>query len=92
MEIAMEKLKKLLKQNVNIIFVCLFELVVGILMLVDPDGFTSAVIIIGGIVLMGAGLYSSVRYFREEQTKAASGQLLMMGLVFIFAGAFCVFR
>ena len=72
MEIIMEKLKKVLKQNVNIIFVCLFELIVGILMLIDPDGFTSAVIIIGGIVLMGAGLYGT----RESGYKQNSGDLI----------------
>ena len=49
-------MKKIIKQNANILFVCLFELVVGILLLINPDAFTSAVIVIAGIVLMAAGL------------------------------------
>ncbi len=83
---------KALKRNINILAVCIFETIVGILLLINPDAFTSAVIVIAGIVLMAAGLYSSVRYFKEDPAKASVGQLLMMGLMLLLAGAFCVFR
>lgn len=83
---------KALKKNINIAAVCVFEILVGIFLLVDPDAFTSAVIVIAGIVLMAAGLYSSVKYFKEDAVKASSGQLLMTGLSLLLSGAFCVFR
>lgn len=85
-------MKKLLKQNVNFLAVCLLEIIVGVLLVIDAKSFTSAVIVIGGIALMAAGLYSSVRYFKEDAATAAQGQLLMIGLLLLLFGAFCVFK
>ncbi len=85
-------MKGIVKQNINIIFVCLLEILIGVLLLVDANAFTAAVIVICGIALMAAGLYSSVKYFKESALVAASGQLLMIGLMLLLSGAFCVFR
>lgn len=85
-------MKKIIKQNINFLAVCLFEIIVGVLLLIDPTAFTSAVIVICGIALMAAGLYSSVRYFKEDAKIAALGQLLAIGLALLLFGAFCVFR
>lgn len=85
-------MKKFLRQNVNFLAVCIFEIVFGVLLLIDPDAFTSAAIVISGVALMAAGLYSSVRYFKEDAEEAAKGQLLMIGLLLLLFGAFCVFR
>ena len=85
-------MKNMIKQNINIIFVCILEILIGVLLLVDANAFTAAVIVICGIALMAAGLYSSVKYFKESALVAASGQLLMIGLMLLLSGAFCVFR
>ena len=83
---------KALKQNGNTIIMFLIEVVVGILLLVDPLNFTSGIIIIAGIALMVCGLVSVIQYFRCEPQEAAVGQLLAKGLIFLLAGAFCTFN
>lgn len=76
--------------NLGGILMCLFEILVGILLLVDPVGFTSGIIIAAGAALCLMGLYSAFSYFRTEAAVAAQGQLLFRGLVLLLAGAFCV--
>lgn len=83
---------KYVKQNVSNIIVCLFEAVVGILLLVDPVGFTSWILVLFGAALMVAGLLSIIRYFRTPAMEAAVGQLLVKGLVLLVAGGFCAFN
>ncbi len=80
---------KTLKQNGNAIIMCIIEVVVGILLLVNPVGFTTGIIIAAGIALMVDGLLNVIRYFRSSPMEAAAGQLLMRGLIALLAGAFC---
>jgi len=68
------------------------ELIIGILLLVNPVGFTSGIIIAFGIVLMIMGISKTIQYFRTEPEKAAVGQSLVKGLLMFFAGAFCGFN
>lgn len=72
--------------------VCLFELVTGILLLVDPAGFTSGIITAFGVVLMVFGVGSVIGYFRAEAADAAKSQALVKGITALLAGGFCVFR
>jgi len=81
---------KALKQSGNAIIMCIVEVVIGILLLVNPMGFTAAIIISAGIALVAAGLFNIVRYFRSGPEEAAVGQLLMKGLVSLLAGVFCI--
>lgn len=81
---------KSLKQNINGIFFCLFEILVGILLLIDPIGFTSGIIIVSGIIMMLAGLVSVIKYFRTDPQDAATSLLLVKGLASLLAGSFCV--
>ncbi len=83
---------KTLKLNGNAIIMCIIELAAGILLLVDPVGFTSGIIIAAGIALMVDGLLNVIRYFRSSPAEAAAGQLLMRGLLALLAGAFCTFN
>ncbi len=83
---------KTLKQNGNAMLVCIIEVVVGILLLVNPVGFTAGIIVAAGIALMLDGLLNVIRYFRSSPVEAAAGQLLMRGLVALLAGAFCAFN
>lgn len=80
------------KENANSIALCLFELIVGILLLINPIGFTSGIITITGLVLMAFGIIEIVKYFKESLVEAAIGQTLVKGLVFILAGGFCTFK
>ena len=80
------------KEQAGGIFICIFELVAGILLFVNPVGFTSAIIIMTGIVLMVLGLAEIVKYFRTNAKEAALGQILVKGLLAFLAGAFCAFQ
>lgn len=83
---------KFLKEHTNDIVLCLFELIVGILLLINPAGFTTWIIMIAGIVLMILGLVEVVRYFRTSALEASLGQTLAKGLIFLLAGGFCAFK
>lgn len=80
-----------LKKNLSGILMSIAELVIGILLLVDPVGFTSGIIMAFGIVLMVLGVVSIVKYFSAEPEEAAIGQLLTKGMIQVLAGAFCAF-
>lgn len=82
---------KTFKQNGNTIVMLLIEVVVGVLLLIDPLNFTSGIIMIAGIALMLCGLVSVIRYFRCDPREAAVGQLLAKGITFLLVGAFCIF-
>lgn len=69
----------------------LFEIFVGILLLVDPVTFTSGIIMVLGAILLFVGLICVFKYFRAEAAAAALEQNLLKGLVALAAGAFCVF-
>lgn len=81
---------KTIRQNINGIILCLFELVVGILLLINPVDFTTGIIIAAGIALVVLGVISVVKYFRADPVEAAASQTLMIGLIELLAGAFCV--
>lgn len=83
---------KILKEHANGIVLCLFELIVGTLLLINPVGFTSWIIMIAGIVLMVIGLVETIRYFKTSAKEAAVSQTLVKGLLSILAGGFCTFR
>lgn len=83
---------KFLKTNFGGIVICLFEILVGILLLMNPVAFTSGIIVGAGIVLMCGSLVSIVKYFRTEPEEAAKSQTLVKGLVALLAGAFCAFK
>lgn len=83
---------KKIKNNANGILLCIFEIAVGILLLVDPIAFTTGIIATVGIVLLIIGLVSTIRYFRVEAAEAASGQYLAKGLAILLCGAFCLLK
>lgn len=80
------------EQSSNSLILCLFEVLVGILLLINPVGFTSGIIITAGAVLLVIGLISIIRYFRADAKEAALSQLLVKGLVALLAGGFCTFN
>lgn len=79
-----------LKRNINLIFVCILEALVGILLLVSPDNFTTAIIIACGIVLLVGGIVSVVKYFRTDALEASVKDTLVKGLVMLLGGLFLV--
>jgi len=83
---------KKMKESYKGIALGLFELVVGILLLVNPLGFTSGIIMTVGAALILTGLVSTIKYFKANAAEAAKGQLLFKGLLALMIGVFCVLR
>lgn len=81
---------KFLKNNANVILLCLFEAFIGILLLVNPVEFTSAIIIAFGIAMAAAGLICIIGYFRTSAEEAALSGMLVKGLAMMIAGIFCM--
>ena len=81
-----------LKRNGSVILLCLFEALIGILLLVDPIGFTSAIIIAIGAALTVAGLICTIGYFRTDAVEAALKGTLVKGLAMLLAGIFCILQ
>ncbi len=79
-----------LKNNLGGFIVALCEIACGVLLLINPIGFSSSIIIGIGVVLFVMGVISTVSYFRTDPYDAAKKQSLAKGLVGIAAGIFCI--
>ncbi len=86
----MEKMKKLFTGRTGGIALCVLELLVGILLLIDPLGFTSGIIIGAGAVLTLCGLFSVIRYFMVKPENGMQAQLLFKGILLVMAGVTCM--
>lgn len=83
---------KRMKEIGNGVLMCILELVVGILLLINPVSFTSSILMIAGIVLILIGIVDVIKYFRTDAEDAAKGQTLVKGLICILGGAFCALK
>ena len=82
---------KIIKKHIYAILLCLFELIVGVLLLINPIGFTTLILFAAGIALLVVGVSAVIKYFRTPAPQAATAQYLSKGLVSLCAGAFCAF-
>ena len=80
------------KQNGSSIVAGFVELMVGILLFVNPIGFTSGILMAVGVVLLVCGLMCLLRYFNTEPVQAALEQNFSKGLVLILLGGFLALR
>ncbi len=71
---------------------CICELAVGVLLLIDPIAFTSAIVRILGIVLCVFGVLNIMSYFRLAPEMGSMSMSFTKGLVQVIAGVFCIFR
>ena len=78
-------------QPVNFLL-SIFELAVGIILLVSPLRFTSMILLAAGVLCLLAGVSQIILYLRLEPALAAQGRRLSAGLALIGAGAFLIFR
>ena len=85
-------MKTFLKSNFTALVIILSELVVGILLLIKPVGFTRGILMALGAVLAVKGLFGVERYFRTEPQQAAKEQGLAQNLALLMVGCFCLFR
>ncbi len=79
-------------RNMGNILACIAEIIIGILLLINPIGFTAGIIMTLGIVLAIMGISNIVGYFRTAPEEAAQGNGLVKGL-FLVGGTFvCLFK
>lgn len=84
-------MSKMNRNLVNLI-VCISEILIGALLLINPVGFTSTVFILLGIALIIAGAWKILGYFRSAPEHAAEHGGLVTGLVSVLLGLFCAFK
>ena len=74
------------------LFMSIVELIIGILLLINPIGFTSGIIICAGVVLSIMGISSLIKYFRDEPDEAAKTHNFSKGTMILLLGIFCMFK
>lgn len=74
------------------LFMSVVEIVIGILLLINPVGFTSGIIIALGVAMVAMGVGQTISYFRTEATEAAKKGYLTKGILLVAFGLFCAFN
>lgn len=75
-----------------IVLAALAELLIGILLFIEPVRFTSGILLGVGVILLIFGAVCLLRYFRAEPVQAALERNLAKGLVMLLLGGFLAFR
>ena len=66
-----------LKQNGNAIIASLAELLIGILLFIEPIRFTSGILLGVGIILLIFGVVCLLRYFHAEPVQAIGNKFIV---------------
>ncbi len=74
------------------LLMCIVEILIGILLLINPVGFTSGIIVCGGIILTLMGIVSIIKYFFTNAEDAAESGNLGKGILLTVLGLFCTFK
>lgn len=74
------------------LFRSIIELIIGILLLINPVGFTSGIIICAGIVLSVMGVCKLFKYFIDDPEEAAKSHNFSKGALILLLGIFCMFK
>ena len=78
------------KRNIPIILLILFEIAVGILLLINPEAFTTAAIIIFGVICTVIGVIYLLKFLKARRNGDES-VLMLVGAVFaLVIGLFSV--
>lgn len=81
-----EKIKVFFENyGINLIILA-FELIIGILLLINPVLFTTGTIIVAGAALIAVGIICIIRYFKNTPAKSIFHQYLALGLMLVFVG------
>ena len=83
---------KKLDRRIKSLILCIAELLIGLILLIKPVGFTSILIVCSGIGLIIKGLLDILRYFRTTAKEASLQEGLSQGLIYLLIGAFCTFQ
>ena len=81
-----------IKMNIKEIIFCISELVIGILLLINPVSFTSGIIVLLGVSMLATGILFGYKYFRMDAEEAKKGNMLTFAILLVMMGAFCILR
>lgn len=81
-----------INRNLGNLLMCIAELVIGILLLMDPVGFTNSIIVLLGVLLIVVGAKEIFCYFRDDPETASQNSSLAKGLLFAGGGLFCILK
>ena len=85
-------MKKTIKTYLPLCLLILFELAVGILLFIDPVGFTFAITIGFGILLLAASAFAFIRYFTDRRAMGKGNVLtLFLAILTLLIGCVCTF-
>lgn len=82
---------KKFRQILPVILLTLFEMAVGILLLVNPEGFTNAVIIAFGVAMLVIGVIHFIKYFVDRKDGTESPLTIISAVILLLIGAVCAF-
>jgi len=74
------------KSMLTRLLVCLAEIVAGVLLLANPEGFLSLIVRIGSIVLIVMGIVAIIQYFRTPAEETIGQNGIIRGLLFLLLG------
>ena len=80
---------KKLNLNLELVFLFVCEILIGIVLLINPIGFANLSIQIFGIALIISGIFSGIGYIRSDPRRAMHGLKLFKALAFIILGIIC---
>ena len=81
-----------LKKYWPALLTALFLILLGVLLLINPTGFTTSIIKLGGILLIVLGLFDMITYFRADPMEGMKGSGFFSGLAMIAGGCFCLIK
>ncbi|MBR1482351.1 MAG: DUF308 domain-containing protein [Ruminococcus sp.] len=76
------------KKNLPILLMLLLEILVGVLLMVNPEGFTTVVYIAFGIFCLVVGAIYLIRYIRANRDGMGSTMMLIWAVVLLVLGLF----
>ncbi len=82
---------KFLKNNWTLLLTALFLIAIGVMLLINPTGFTAGLIRLFGLLLFALGVFDMIKYFRADPAESAKGSGFFSGLTLTAAGCFCFF-
>lgn len=86
------KVKEWLKRDTSVFVISLCQIIIGILLFINPLAFTNGIVIACGAIMLILGVASIVGYFTTEKTLAAAENSLFEGMLLLIIGGFCAFQ
>lgn len=82
---------KALKQSLPIILMLLFEITVGIMLLINPESFTNMIIILFGVVLLLIGIVDLIKFFAARKKGKTNILTIIASVISLILGIICAF-